>query len=243
MDPVPVQARGLTKRYGARTVVDDVSFDLGPGVVTGFVGPNGAGKSTTLRMLLGLDRPDAGSATIGGQPYADHPEPLRVVGAALDARWAHRGRRAVDHLRYLAVSQGIPRRRAEEVLGVVGLADVAGDRVKTFSLGMTQRLAMAVALLGDPPVIVLDEPMNGLDPEGMAWVRRLTSQLAAEGRTVVVSSHLMAELERTAGRLLVLSRGRLVADGTVAEIRGAHADLETAFVAATSGAYASEVSA
>lgn len=232
-----VRARGLTKRYGRRTVVDDVGFELQPGVVTGFVGPNGAGKSTTLRMLLGLDRPDAGTATIGGRPYAEHPEPLRVVGAALDARWAHPGRRAVDHLRYLAVSQGLPRRRTEEVLGIVGLADVGGDRVKTFSLGMTQRLTMAVALLGDPPVVLLDEPMNGLDPEGMAWVRGLTTQLAAEGRTVLVSSHLMAELERTAGRLLVVSRGRLVADGTVAAIRGAHADLETAFVAATSGAY------
>ncbi|MER5735771.1 ATP-binding cassette domain-containing protein [Streptomyces sp. NPDC002262] len=213
-----IRAERLTKRYGERTVVRDLSFTVRPGTVTGFLGPNGAGKSTTLRMILGLDAPTRGAATVGGRSYASHPAPLTQVGALLDARSFHPGRTAFHHLMALAHTHGIPRSRVEHVLGVTGLADVAGRRVKGFSLGMGQRLGIAAALLGDPAAVVLDEPVNGLDPEGVRWVRTLLTSLAAEGRTVLVSSHLMGEMALTADRLVVIGRGRLLADTTVAEL-------------------------
>jgi len=207
-----IELRQLTKRYGEVAVVDGLSFDVRPGVVTGFLGPNGAGKTSTMRMILGLDRPTSGSATIGGRRYADLPVPLREVGALLDAQAAHPRRTAFDHLLSLAYANGIGRRRVEEVLGIVGLADVAGRRPGGFSLGMKQRLGIAVALLGDPPVVLLDEPVNGLDPEGIRWIRTLTRGLADEGRTVLLSSHLMSEMALTADHLVVIGRGRLIAD-------------------------------
>ncbi|KAB8184824.1 ATP-binding cassette domain-containing protein [Microbispora catharanthi] len=207
-----IELRQLTRRYGEVTVVDGLSFDVRPGVVTGFLGPNGAGKTSTMRMILGLDRPTSGSATIGGRRYADLPVPLREVGALLDAHAVHPRRTAFDHLLSLAYGNGIGRRRVEEVLGLVGLADVAGRRPGGFSLGMKQRLGIAVALLGDPPVVLLDEPVNGLDPEGIRWIRTLTRSLAAEGRTVLLSSHLMSEMALTADHLVVIGRGRLIAD-------------------------------
>ncbi|WP_346622347.1 ABC transporter ATP-binding protein [Blastococcus montanus] len=218
-----IEARELTKRYGTRTAVDGVSFTVHPGRVTGFLGPNGAGKSTTMRMLLGLDRPSAGSITVNGRAYADYPAPLREVGALLEARALHPGRSARDHLRWMAASNGIPVRRIDEVLDMVGLTDVAGQRVGRFSLGMGQRLGIAVALLGDPPVVVLDEPVNGLDPEGIRWVRRLTRNLAAEGRTVFLSSHLMAEMALTAEHLVVIGRGRVLADCSMPDFIAEHA--------------------
>jgi ABC-2 type transport system ATP-binding protein len=207
-----IEARGLTKRYGDRLAVDDLSFTVEPGRVTGFLGPNGAGKSTTMRLVLGLDAPSAGTVTVHGRPYPELPRPLRTVGALLDARAAHPGRTAAHHLLALAQTAGISRKRVDEVLGLVGLADVAGTRAGTFSLGMGQRLGIAAALLGDPPVLMFDEPVNGLDPEGIRWIRTLMRDLAAEGRTVLVSSHLMAEMAVTAQHLLVLGRGRLIAD-------------------------------
>ncbi len=207
-----IELRQLTKRYGEVAVVDGLSFDVRPGVVTGFLGPNGAGKTSTMRMILGLDRPTSGSATIGGRRYADLPVPLREVGALLDAQAVHPRRTAFGHLLSLAYGNGIGRRRVEEVLGLVGLADVAGRRPGGFSLGMKQRLGIAVALLGDPPVVLLDEPVNGLDPEGIRWIRTLTRSLAAEGRTVLLSSHLMSEMALTADHLVVIGRGRLIAD-------------------------------
>ncbi|WP_306315020.1 ABC transporter ATP-binding protein [Streptomyces hydrogenans] len=213
-----IRAERLTKRYGGRTVVRDLSFTVRPGTVTGFLGPNGAGKSTTLRMILGLDAPTHGTATVGGRSYASHPAPLTQVGALLDARSFHPGRTAFHHLTALAHTHGIPRSRVEHVLGVTGLADVAGRRVKGFSLGMGQRLGIAAALLGDPATVVLDEPVNGLDPEGVRWVRTLLTSLAAEGRTVLVSSHLMSEMALTADRLVVIGRGRLLADTTVTDL-------------------------
>ncbi|MEU8886138.1 ATP-binding cassette domain-containing protein [Streptomyces hydrogenans] len=213
-----IRAERLTKRYGGRTVVRDLSFTVRPGIVTGFLGPNGAGKSTTLRMILGLDAPTHGTATVGGRSYASHPAPLTQVGALLDARSFHPGRTAFHHLTALAHTHGIPRSRVEHVLGVTGLADVAGRRVKGFSLGMGQRLGIAAALLGDPAAVVLDEPVNGLDPEGVRWVRTLLTSLAAEGRTVLVSSHLMSEMALTADRLVVIGRGRLLADTTVTDL-------------------------
>ncbi|GHJ97423.1 multidrug ABC transporter ATP-binding protein [Streptomyces sp. NE5-10] len=213
-----IRAERLTKRYGDRTVVRDLSFTVRPGTVTGFLGPNGAGKSTTLRMILGLDAPTHGTATVGGRSYASHPAPLTQVGALLDARSFHPGRTAFHHLTALAHTHGIPRSRVEHVLGVTGLADVAGRRVKGFSLGMGQRLGIAAALLGDPAAVVLDEPVNGLDPEGVRWVRTLLTSLAAEGRTVLVSSHLMSEMALTADRLVVIGRGRLLADTTVTDL-------------------------
>ncbi|MGW3520941.1 ABC transporter ATP-binding protein [Streptomyces hydrogenans] len=213
-----IRAERLTKRYGGRTVVRDLSFTVRPGTVTGFLGPNGAGKSTTLRMILGLDAPTHGTATVGGRSYASHPAPLTQVGALLDARSFHPGRTAFHHLTALAHTHGIPRSRVEHVLGVTGLADVAGRRVKGFSLGMGQRLGIAAALLGDPAAVVLDEPVNGLDPEGVRWVRTLLTSLAAEGRTVLVSSHLMSEMALTADRLVVIGRGRLLADTTVTDL-------------------------
>ncbi|RZU30667.1 ABC transporter ATP-binding protein [Blastococcus saxobsidens] len=218
-----IEAQGLTKRYGDRTAVDGISFSVHPGRVTGFLGPNGAGKSTTMRMLLGLDRPTAGTVTVNGRSYADFPAPLRQVGALLEARALHPGRSARDHLRWMAASNGLAVRRVDEVLDMVGLTDVAGQRVGRFSLGMGQRLGIAVALLGDPPVVVLDEPVNGLDPEGIRWVRTLTRRLAAEGRTVFLSSHLMSEMALTADHLVVIGRGRILADCSMADFIAQHA--------------------
>jgi ABC-2 type transport system ATP-binding protein len=213
-----IEARGLTKRYGDRLAVDDLTFTVQPGIVTGFLGPNGAGKSTTMRMLLGLDAPTKGTATIGGRRYADHPAPLHEVGALLEAKAIHTGRSARNHLLALAATTGIGRRRVEEVIDLVGLTDVAGKRAGGFSLGMAQRLGLASALLGDPGTLVLDEPVNGLDPEGILWIRNLLKSLAAEGRTIFVSSHLMAEMALTASHLIVIGRGRLIADVSVEEL-------------------------
>jgi ABC-2 type transport system ATP-binding protein len=212
-----IEARHLTKRYGDKTAVDDLSFSVEAGKVTGFLGPNGAGKSTTLRLLLGLDRPDSGDATIGGRHYRELPLPLAVVGALLEARAVHPGRSAYHHLLYLAQTQGLGRRRVNEVLDLVGLHQVAGKRAGGFSLGMGQRLGIAAALLGDPTVLILDEPVNGLDPEGVLWIRNLMKQLATEGRAVLVSSHLMNEMAVTADHLIVIGRGRLIANCPTSE--------------------------
>jgi ABC-2 type transport system ATP-binding protein len=220
--PVPmtmIEARELTKRYGERVAVDRVSFTIRPGAVTGFLGPNGAGKSTTMRMILGLDRPTGGSVTVAGRPYDRLPAPLRSVGALLDAKAIDGARTARAHLGWLARAGGIGAARVGEVLDIVGLADVADLRAGGFSLGMAQRLGIAAALLGDPPVLLLDEPVNGLDPEGIRWVRTLMRTCAAEGRAVVVSSHLMSEMEATADHVLVIGRGRLLADMAMAEFR------------------------
>ncbi|MFI6864457.1 ABC transporter ATP-binding protein [Streptomyces sp. NPDC050421] len=206
-----IEVNGLTKRYGAATAVKDLTFTVRPGEVTGFLGPNGAGKTTTLRMLLGLVEPTAGTATLQGRPFRDHPRGLRHVGALLDAGDVHGGRTARAHLAMLARSNGIPRARVDELLQDVGLAGAARRRIGGFSLGMRQRLGIATALLGDPPVLLFDEPLNGLDPEGVLWVRGLFRRLAAEGRTVFVSSHLMTEMEHTADRLVVIGRGELIA--------------------------------
>jgi ABC-2 type transport system ATP-binding protein len=207
-----IQASELTKRYGAKTAVDGLSFTVAPGVVTGFLGPNGAGKSTTMRMILGLDAPSAGDVTVDGRRYRDLPAPLHQVGALLEARAIHTGRSAANHLLALAQTHGIPRRRVDAVIELVGLRSVARKRAGTFSLGMGQRLGIASALLGDPHTLVLDEPVNGLDPEGIQWIRTLLRELAAEGRTVLVSSHLMSEMALTADHLIVIGRGRLLAD-------------------------------
>jgi ABC-2 type transport system ATP-binding protein len=221
-----IEARGLTKRFGAKLAVDDLSFTVQPGIVTGFLGPNGAGKSTTMRMLLGLDAPTRGSSTIGGRRYADHPAPLQEVGALLEARAIHTGRTARNHLLALAATTGISRRRVQEVIDLVGLTDVAGKRAGGFSLGMGQRLGIASALLGDPGTLLLDEPVNGLDPEGILWVRNLLKSLAREGRTIFVSSHLMSEMALTASHLVIIGRGRLIADASVEELtRAAARDL------------------
>jgi len=206
-----IEARNLTKRYGDRIAVNDLSFSVEPGRVTGFLGPNGAGKSTTMRLLLGLDHPNGGDATIGGTHYRDLVQPLRMVGALLEARAVHSGRSAYNHLLCLAQTQGFPRKRVDEVIDLVGLAGVARKRTGGFSLGMGQRLGIAVALLGDPAVLVLDEPVNGLDPDGIVWIRNLMKHLAAEGRTVFVSSHLMNEMAVTADHLVVIGRGKLIA--------------------------------
>jgi ABC-2 type transport system ATP-binding protein len=224
-----IEVRGLSKRYGPVVAVDGLSFDVRPGVVTGFLGPNGAGKSTTMRMVLGLDVPDAGEARIGGRRYRDLRWPLREVGALLEARTFHPGRSGRDHLRALAASNGLPRSRVEEVLGLVGLAEVAGRRAGRFSLGMGQRLGIAAALLGDPGVLLLDEPDNGLDPAGIRWVRDLLRSLAAQGRAVLVSSHLIGEIARTADHVVVIGRGRLLADTSVAELSARSPSLEEAF--------------
>jgi ABC-2 type transport system ATP-binding protein len=210
MDAIEVDC--LTKRYGEALAVDDLTFTVRPGRVTGFLGPNGAGKSTTMRLILGLDSPDSGTATIGGRRYRELRTPMRRVGALLEARALHPGRTAREHLRYLAASQGINVRRVDELLELVGLSDVAGKRVGGFSLGMGQRLGIAVALLGDPGVIMLDEPVNGLDVDGVRWIRTLLRQLADDGRTVLLSSHLLAEVSVTADHLVVIQQGRLVAD-------------------------------
>ncbi len=212
-----IRAYELTKRYGDTTVVQDLDFTVRPGTVTGFLGPNGAGKSTTMRMLLGLDAPTRGRSTIGGRTYAAHSAPLTEVGALLEARSVHPGRTAFHHLMSLAHTHGIPRSRVEHVLDLAGLTPVAGKRVKGFSLGMGQRLGIAAALLGDPAVLILDEPVNGLDPEGVLWIRNLLRSLAAEGRTVLVSSHLMSEMALTADHLVIIGRGRLLADTTVGD--------------------------
>ncbi|HEY0166726.1 MAG TPA: ABC transporter ATP-binding protein [Jatrophihabitans sp.] len=217
MPPRPIEVRGLSKRYGRKLVVDNLSFTVRPGTVTGFLGPNGAGKSTTMRLILGLDRPSSGHCTIGGVGYASLIRPLRVVGALLDAGAVHPGRSAFDHLLYLAQTQGLPRRRVTEVLDLVGLADAAHERAGGFSLGMGQRLGLAAALLGDPQVLVLDEPVNGLDPDGILWIRDLLRRLASEGRTVFVSSHLMSEMAVTADHLVVIAHGRLLAACSTAE--------------------------
>lgn len=212
-----IEAHALSKRYGERVAVADLSFTVRPGAVTGFLGPNGAGKSTTMRMILGLDSPTSGRVTVNGRAYADHPAPLREVGAMLEARAIHTGRSAYHHLLALAVTTGIPRSRVDEVLDTVGLSAVARKRVGSFSLGMGQRLGIASALLGDPATLVLDEPVNGLDPEGVLWIRTLLKNLAAEGRTVLLSSHLMSEMALTAEHLIVIGRGRLIADTSVTE--------------------------
>jgi ABC-2 type transport system ATP-binding protein len=220
-----IEACGLSKRYGETLAVDDLSFVVRPGVVTGFLGPNGAGKSTTMRLILGLDAPTAGSVTVNGKPYREHRAPLAEVGALLEARAIHTGRSAYLHLRALAESNGIPRTRVDEVIGLVGLESVARRRVGTFSLGMGQRLGVAAALLGDPKTLVLDEPSNGLDPEGIRWMRNLLRSLAGEGKTVFVSSHLMSEMSLMADHLIVVGRGRLIADTTATEfVRQASGD-------------------
>jgi ABC-2 type transport system ATP-binding protein len=212
-----IEAQGLPKRYGDQVAVDDLSFTVRPGRVTGFLGPNGAGKSTTMRMILGLDSPTVGSVTVHGKPFTQLYSPMREVGALLDAKAVHGGRSAYHHLLCLAQTNSIPRKRVDEVIGIVGLEDVAGKRSKGFSLGMSQRLGIAAALLGDPDVLMFDEPVNGLDPEGIRWIRLLMRSLAAEGRTVFVSSHLMSEMEHTADHLIVIGRGRLIADCPMAE--------------------------
>ncbi len=212
-----IEARGLTKRYGSTVAVNDLSFTIRPGVVTGFLGPNGAGKTTTMRLILGLDNPSAGTVTVNGRPHPQLPSPMREVGALLDAKAVHGGRSARNHLLCLALTNGISRRRVDEVLGVVGLSDVAGRRSKGFSLGMSQRLGIAATLLGDPEILMFDEPVNGLDPEGILWIRNLMKSLAAEGRTVFVSSHLMSEMENTADHVIVIGRGRLIADCGMAD--------------------------
>jgi ABC-2 type transport system ATP-binding protein len=213
-----IEAHGLTKRYGSTLAVDDLSFTVQPGVVTGFLGPNGAGKSTTMRMALGLDVPTGGSVTINGTPYGQHRWPLREVGALLEAKAIHGGRTAYNHLWCVAQSNHLPRRRVDEVLDLVGLTAVARKRAKGFSLGMGQRLGIASALLGDPSVLLLDEPVNGLDPEGILWMRTLLRHLASEGRTVFVSSHLMSEMALTADHLIVIGRGALIADAPTREV-------------------------
>jgi ABC-2 type transport system ATP-binding protein len=217
-----IEAHGLTKRYGDKLAVDDLTFTVRPGVVTGFLGPNGAGKSTTMRMILGLDAPTAGTVTVNGRRYADHAAPLCEVGALLEARALHPGRSARAHLAALAATTGIPRRRVDEVVDQVGLGEAAGRRAGKFSLGMGQRLGLAAALLGDPATIMLDEPVNGLDPDGILWIRNLLKSLAAEGRTVFVSSHLMSEMALTATQLIVVGRGRLIADVSAAELTHAN---------------------
>jgi ABC-2 type transport system ATP-binding protein len=212
-----ISANGLTKRYGNTLAVHDLTFEVLPGRVTGFLGPNGAGKSTTMRMILGLDAPTSGTVTVGGRKYREHRRALFEIGAVLETRAVHPGRTASNHLLALAQSNGIPRRRVDEVLGIVGLQDVAGRRARGFSLGMSQRLGLAAALLGDPPVIICDEPVNGLDPEGIHWIRSLLRNLAAEGRAVFVSSHLMSEMAQTADHLIVIGRGQMLADQSMSD--------------------------
>jgi ABC-2 type transport system ATP-binding protein len=212
-----IEARSLRKEYGATVAVNDLTFTVQPGIVTGFLGPNGSGKSTTMRMIVGLDAPTSGSVMVNGKPYRQHLAPLREVGALLEARAIHPGRSARNHLLVLAASTGLSKQRVDEVLDLVGLTEVASKRTKGFSLGMGQRLGIAAALLGDPATIVLDEPTNGLDPEGILWVRNLLRKLAGEGRTILVSSHLMAEMAMTADHLIVIGRGNLIADVSTAE--------------------------
>jgi ABC-2 type transport system ATP-binding protein len=220
-----IEVQGLTKRYGEKTAVDELTFGIEPGKVTGFLGPNGAGKTTTMRLILGLDYPDAGTVTVDGRDYRDLGYPMREVGALLDAKAVHGGRSAYNHLLCLAQTNNLPKRRVGEVLELVGLSEVAKKRSKGFSLGMSQRLGIAATLLGDPRVLMFDEPVNGLDPEGILWIRNLMKALAAEGRTVFVSSHLMSEMESTTDHLIVIGRGKLIADCSMSE-----------FIARSSGA-------
>jgi ABC-2 type transport system ATP-binding protein len=220
-----IEVRGLTKRYGQKVAVNDLTFGIEPGKVTGFLGPNGAGKTTTMRLILGLDYPDAGAVSVDGKPYRELAYPMREVGALLDAKAVHGGRSAYNHLLCLAQTNNLPRKRVGEVLDLVGLSEVARKRSKGFSLGMSQRLGIAATMLGDPKVLMFDEPVNGLDPEGILWIRNLMKALAAEGRTVFVSSHLMSEMENTADHLIVIGKGKLIADCTMAE-----------FIARSSGA-------
>jgi ABC-2 type transport system ATP-binding protein len=231
-----IEAKNLTKRYGDKLAVDDLTFTVRPGVVTGFLGPNGAGKSTTMRLILGLDRATSGSVTVNGRPYVQHRHPLREVGALLEARAAHPGRSAYHHLLALAQSNGIPRSRVADVIDAVGLGDVARRRAGRFSLGMGQRLGIATALLGDPRTLILDEPLNGLDTEGIRGVRTLLRDLAADGRTVFVSSHLMNEMAMTAEHVVVIGRGRLIADTGLDQFVGSAASLEDAFMELTADA-------
>jgi ABC-2 type transport system ATP-binding protein len=229
-----IEVKALCKRYRSTPAVDDLTFTVRPGTVTGFLGPNGAGKSTTMRMILGLDRPCAGEALIAGRRYAQLESPLRTVGALLDAGWVHPRQSASAHLRWLARSNGLPAGRVAEVLGTVGLTAVADRPARTFSLGMRQRLGIAAALLGDPAVLLFDEPVNGLDPEGMHWFRTLVQGMAAEGRTVLVSSHLLAEIALTVTDLVVIGRGRLVAQGSLADLAGPRgASLEETYLRLT----------
>ena len=230
-----IEAHGLTKRYGQITAVDHLTFDVRPGVVTGFLGPNGSGKSTTMRLILGLDAPDHGTVKVAGRGYHDLPFPLREVGALLEAKAFHPGRSARAHLHALAASNAIPASRVDQTLRLVGLTTAASRKAGQLSLGMAQRLDIAAALLGDPPVLIFDEPVNGLDPEGIRWIRNLMKSLAAEGRTVFVSSHLIAEMALTAERLIIVGAGRLLADTTVTELSASNASLEDAFLALTSG--------
>jgi ABC-2 type transport system ATP-binding protein len=213
-----IEANGLTKDYGKKRAVDGLSFTVKPGIVTGFLGPNGSGKSTTMRLILGLDAPSAGDVQVNGKHYRDHSAPLHEVGALLEARSVHTGRSAYNHLLALAQTHGLPRRRVDEMIDLVGLHEVARKRAGQFSLGMGQRLGIAAAMLGDPHTVMLDEPVNGLDPEGIQWVRHLLKELAAEGRAVFVSSHLMSEMALTADHLIVIGRGRLIADTSVDEL-------------------------
>jgi ABC-2 type transport system ATP-binding protein len=220
-----IEARGLTKRYGGTVAVDNLSFSVAPGKITGFLGPNGAGKTTTMRLILGLDRPTSGTVTVDGRPFTQVAQPMRQVGALLDAKALHGGRSAYNHLLCVAQSNNLPASRVKEVLALVGLTDVAKRRARGFSLGMGQRLGIAAALLGDPKILMFDEPVNGLDPEGILWIRNLMKALAAEGRTVFVSSHLMSEMENTADHLLVIGRGKLIADCTVDEFIASNSQL------------------
>ena len=213
-----IEATALTKRYGAKIAVDNVTFSVKPGIVTGFLGPNGAGKSTTMRLVVALDRPSSGKVTVNGKLYSDLTAPLRQVGVLLDAKAVHTGRSAINHLHAIAATHSIGRARVDEVIGLTGLDSVARKRVGGFSLGMGQRLGIAAALLGDPATLILDEPVNGLDPEGVIWVRNLTRFLASEGRTIFLSSHLMSEMAQTADHIIVLGRGRIIADAPVRDI-------------------------
>ena len=230
-----IAVKSLTKRYGRIAAVNSLTFDVTPGTVTGFLGPNGSGKSTTMRMIMGLDAPDAGQATICGRAYRELRWPLREVGSMLEARSFHPGRSARSHLRALAASNAIPRARVDEVLGIVGLATAADRRAGKFSLGMAQRLGVAAALLGDPGVLLLDEPVNGLDPEGIRWIRGLLQSMAARGCTILVSSHLISEMALMAGDLVVIGQGRLLAQTTVAGLSAGAESLEEAFLQLTSG--------
>jgi ABC-2 type transport system ATP-binding protein len=230
-----IKARDLTKRYGPVLAVDALSFEVQPGVVTGFLGPNGSGKSTTMRLMLGLDAADSGTITIGGRHYRELPWPLREVGALLEAKAFHPGRSARAHLTALAASNDIPQKRVDEVLDLTGLRNAKSRRAGTFSLGMSQRLGIAAALLGDPGVLLFDEPVNGLDPEGIRWIRDLMKSLAGQGRTVFVSSHLISEMALTADRLIVVGAGRLLADTTVADLSARSGSLEDAFLQLTAG--------
>jgi len=233
-----ISARNLTKHFGRRTAVDDLTFDVAPGVVTGFLGPNGSGKSTTMRLLLDLDHADGGTATFDGRRYREIDRPLTQVGSLLDATYVHPSRSAANHLRWLAAANGLPRHRVDEVLAMVGLSDVAGQGVGRFSLGMRQRLGIAGALLGDPPTLLLDEPANGLDPEGILWVRNFLRYLADQGRTVFVSSHLLAEMSQMADALVVIGRGRLIAACSVPEFIYRFAGTYVSVRSPTSGAFA-----